>query len=50
MRNPPASAEDERNMGFIPGSEDPLEEDIATNSSIFAREIPCTDTEGLQSI
>ena len=38
-------------LGSIPGSEDPLEEDMATHSSILAWEIPWTeDPCGLQSM
>ena len=31
--------------GLIPGWEDPLEEKLATQASIFAWEIPCTETK-----
>ena len=35
--------------GLIPGLEEPLEEEMATHSSILAREIPCTEMpDGLQ--
>ena len=35
--------------GLIPGLEDPLEEEMATRSSILAWEIPCTEMpDGLQ--
>ena len=38
-------------MGSIPGSEDPLEEGMATHSSILAWRIPWTEEPGrLQSI
>ena len=38
-------------MDLIPGSEDPLEEDMATHSSILAWEIPWTEEPGrLQSV
>ena len=37
VKNPPASAGD---GGSIPGSEDLLEKEMATHSSIFAWEIP----------
>ena len=51
VKNPPAGAEDERDMGFIPGWDDPLEEEMATHSSIPAWEIPWTEEPGgLQSI
>ena len=38
VKNPAASAGDERDTGLIPGSgrEDPLEEGMATHSSILA--------------
>ena len=51
VKNPPANAGDSRVMGLIPGSEDPLEEGMATHSSILAWRIPWTEEpEGLQSI
>ena len=46
VKNPPASAEDERDMGFIPGWDNPLEEEMATHSSIPAWEIPWTEEPG----
>ena len=36
VKNLPASAGDIRDVGSIPGSEDPLEEEMATPSSILA--------------
>ena len=36
VKNPPADAGDIRDMGSIPGWEDPLEESMATHFSIFA--------------
>ena len=40
----------EEHTGLIPGSEDPLEEGMATHSSILVWKIPWTEeTEGLQS-
>ena len=36
VKNLPANAEDIRDMGSTPGSEDPLEKGIATHSSILA--------------
>ena len=33
-------------MGLIPGWEDPLEEEMATHSSIFAWKIPWTEKPG----
>ena len=51
VKNPPANAGDSRVMGLISGSEDPLEEGMATHSSILAWRIPWTEEpEGLQSI
>ena len=45
------SAGDVRDTGSIPGSEDPLEEGMATHSSIFALRIPWTEGPGgLQSM
>ena len=35
-------------MGSIPGSEDPLEKEMATHSSILAWEIPWTEEPGGQ--
>ena len=50
VKNLPASA-DVRDSGLIPGSEDPLEEVMATNSSILAWRIPWTEEPGrLQAI
>ena len=40
VKNPPANAGDLRDMGSIPGSEDPLEEGTATYYSILAWKIP----------
>ena len=36
IQNPPADAGDIRDMGSIPGWEDPLEESMATHFSILA--------------
>ena len=36
VENPPANAEGVRDPGLIPGSEDPLEEGMATHSSVRA--------------
>ena len=47
VKNPPANAGDVRDMGW----EDPLQKEIATHSSILAREIPWTKEPGrLQSM
>ena len=51
VKNPPASARDIRDAGSDPGLEDPLEEAMATHSSIFAWKIPWTkESGGLQSM
>ena len=45
------NAEVKEDMGSIPGQEDPLEEGMATHSSILARRIPLTEEPGrLQSM
>ena len=44
--DPPANAEDVRDMGSVPGSEDPLEEGMARYSSILAWRIPWTEEPG----
>ena len=50
VENLPANAGDIRDAGLIPGSEDPLEEDMATHSSILAWRISQTEEPGgLQS-
>ena len=43
VKNPPANAGD---ACSIPGQEDPLEEEMATHSSILACVIPWTELEG----
>ena len=40
VKNPPANAGDVRDVGLVPGSEDPLEREITTFSSILAWRIP----------
>ena len=51
VKNMPANAGDVRDTGSISGSEDPLEEGMATHSSILAWRIPWTEEPGgLQSI
>ena len=48
VKNLPANAGDE---GSVLGQEDPLEEEIATHSSILAEKIPWTEEPGrLQSM
>ena len=49
-KNPPANAGGIRDAGSIPGGGDPLEEEMATHSSILAWRIPWTgEPGGLQS-
>ena len=51
VKNPLANAGDIRDVGSIPGSEDPLEKGMATHFSILAWRIPQTEDPGrLQSI
>ena len=48
VKNPPANAGE---VGLIPGSERPLEKEMATHSSVLAWEIPWTEETGqLQSM
>ena len=46
VKNPPANAGDIRDMGSIPGWENPLEKGMATHSSILAGRIPWTEDPG----
>ena len=51
VKNPPAIAGDIREVGSIPGWEDPLEVGMTTHSSVLAWRIPWTEEPGrLQSI
>ena len=51
VKNPPANAGDTRDSSSAMGWEDPLEEGMATHSSILAWKIPWTEEPGgLQSI
>ena len=51
VKNPPAKAGDTRDAGSTPGQEDPLEEGMATHSSVLAWRILWTaEAAGLQSI
>ena len=51
VKNSSANARDIRDAVSIPGQEDPLEEGMATHSSILAWRIPWTEEPGgLQSI
>ena len=43
VKNPPAMQEMQKTWVRSLGGEDPLEEEMATHSSILAREIPCTE-------
>ena len=46
VKNPPANAGDTRDLGSIPGQEDPLEKGMATHYSILAWRIPWTEKPG----
>ena len=46
VKNPPANA---RDMGLIPGQEDPLGKEMATHSSILVWKIPRTEEPDGQS-
>ena len=46
VKNPPASAGEERDVGSTPGQEDPLEEGMATHSRILAWRTPWTEQPG----
>ena len=46
VKNPPANAGDIREAGLILGQEDPLEEGMATHSSMLAWRIPWTKVPG----
>ena len=46
VKNMTANAGDIRVVVSIPGQKDPLEEDVATQSSILARKIPWTGEPG----
>ena len=51
VKNPPANTGDIRDADSIPGSEDPLEKEMVTHSSILAWKVPWTEDPGrLQSI
>ena len=43
VKNPPANVGDKRDTGRSLGREDPLEEGVATHSSILAWRIPWTE-------
>ena len=46
VKNPPANGGDRREVVWSLGREDPLEEDMATHSSILAWRIPWTEEPG----
>ena len=46
VKNPPANTGDVRDAGVIPGFGDPLEEEMATLSSILVWSIPWTEESG----
>ena len=46
VKNPPANAEDERDMGSVPGLGRSLRGRMATHSSILAWRIPWTEEPG----
>ena len=46
VNNPPADVGDARDAGLIPGQGDPLEEGMATHSSVLAWRIPWTEEPG----
>ena len=46
VKNPPAKAGDISDMGSIPASGDPLQEEMATHSSILAWRLPWTEEPG----
>ena len=51
VKNPPTNAGDIKDTGSIPGSEDLLEQGMATQSSILAWRTPCSEEpSGLWSI
>ena len=51
IKNPPANSGDTEDVGLIPGSEEPLEEEMATHFSILAGIIPWMVEPGrLQSL
>ena len=51
VKNPPANAGGTGDLGSVLGQEDPLEEEMATHSSILAWKIPWREEPGgLQSM
>ena len=49
VKKPPGMQETKEMQVRSLGQEDPLEEEVATHSSILAREIPWTESDRLQS-
>ena len=50
VKNMPANSGDSRDVGLIPGLEDPLEKEMATHSSVLGWRIPWVEEPGrLQS-
>ena len=49
VKNPPVNEVDVRDAGLTPGWEDPLEEGMATPSSILPWRIPWTEEPGVYS-
>jgi len=50
VKDPPANAGDIRELCSIPGLEEPLEEGMATHSSILAWRIPRTEEPGRRGV
>ena len=46
VKNLPTNAGDIRDVGLIPGQEDPLEEGMTTHSSVLIWRIPWTEEPG----
>ena len=46
VKNPPANTGNVRDVGSIPGQEDPLDKEVATHSSILTWRIPWTEEPG----
>ena len=46
VKNPAAKAGDERDVGLILGQEDPLEEEMASHSSILVWKVPWMEEPG----
>ena len=46
VKNMPANSGDSRDVGLIPGLEDPLEKEMATHSSVLGWRIPWVEEPG----